>query len=275
MDTKKSTMATPTLETFANQTQIFASVWSLINSQFGGEDSLERAEVERGILLDMARRLIEDHDAARLEIASLKAQLATVSVGGVGSLVSVPPECPHLIWYADQDRKPEMFVGHGARDTAMKRFHMISQHWNANLFVRIKKSSRDCPYPVADLAPAPAQAVPAPGVPRDAVRSVYSRSMDLVRTFWQQHTQADALSMTMAELHTDVELVIRAARGAAQAALKHPKKDFSEVDSLLSWFNENDGFSQGTRAPHKWVLQTHAELIRLREALAAQKEAND
>ena len=57
---------------------------------------------------------------------------------------------------------------------------------------------------------------------------------------------------------------------AAIAAPKHPKKDFSEVDSLLSWFNENDGFSQGTKAPHKWVLQTHAELIRLRAALAAQ-----
>lgn len=51
-----------------------------------------------------------------------------------------------------------------------------------------------------------------------AARAVYSRSMDLVRVFWQQHTQADALSMTMAELHNDVELVIRAARGAAQAA---------------------------------------------------------
>lgn len=74
MDKKKSTMATPTLETFADQTQVFASAWSLINRQFGGEDSLERAEVERGILLDMARRLIEDHDAARQEIASLKAQ---------------------------------------------------------------------------------------------------------------------------------------------------------------------------------------------------------
>ena len=56
---------------------------------------------------------------------------------------------------------------------------------------------------------------------------------------------------------------------AALAAPKHPKKDFSEVDFLLSWFNENDGFSQGTKAPHKWVLQTHAELIRLRAALAA------
>lgn len=55
---------------------------------------------------------------------------------------------------------------------------------------------------------APAQAVPAaPGQARDAAR-----------VFWQQHTQADALSMTMAELHDDVEIVIRAARGAAQAA---------------------------------------------------------
>ena len=51
-----------------------------------------------------------------------------------------------------------------------------------------------------------------------AASSVYSRSMDLVRAFWQQHTESDALSMTMAELHDDVELVIRAARGAAQAA---------------------------------------------------------
>lgn len=45
-----------------------------------------------------------------------------------------------------------------------------------------------------------------------------AQALDSVRVFWQQHTQADALSMTMAALHTDVELVIRAARGAAQAA---------------------------------------------------------
>ena len=42
--------------------------------------------------------------------------------------------------------------------------------------------------------------------------------LDAARVFWQQHTKSDALSMTMAELHTDVELVIRAARGSAQAA---------------------------------------------------------
>lgn len=41
--------------------------------------------------------------------------------------------------------------------------------------------------------------------------------LDAARVFWQQHTKSDALSMTMAELHDDVELVIRAARGSAQA----------------------------------------------------------
>lgn len=42
--------------------------------------------------------------------------------------------------------------------------------------------------------------------------------LDSVSAFWQQHTKSDALSMTMAELHADAEQVIRAARGAAQAA---------------------------------------------------------
>ena len=51
-----------------------------------------------------------------------------------------------------------------------------------------------------------------------AASSVYSRSMNLVRVFWQQHTQADALSMSMDELHADAELVIRAARSAPAQA---------------------------------------------------------
>ena len=45
-----------------------------------------------------------------------------------------------------------------------------------------------------------------------------AQALDSVRVFWQQHTQADALSMTISELHDDVELVIRAAHGDAQAA---------------------------------------------------------
>ena len=45
-----------------------------------------------------------------------------------------------------------------------------------------------------------------------------TQALDAARVFWQQHTKSDALSMTMTELHADVELVIRAARGSAQAA---------------------------------------------------------
>ena len=50
------------------------------------------------------------------------------------------------------------------------------------------------------------------------VSRMNSRAMDFLRAFWQQHTRSDALSMTMEELHDDVELVIRAARRAAQSA---------------------------------------------------------
>ena len=113
MDTKKSVLIRPTLELFAAQAQSFASSWSLVGGPFGGGNSMEDAEVERGILLDMARRLIEDHDAARQEIASLQAQawqcgagagccaqaariealqgqLEAVGAGGVGPLMGAP-----------------------------------------------------------------------------------------------------------------------------------------------------------------------------------------
>lgn len=38
-------------------------------------------------------------------------------------------------------------------------------------------------------------------------------------------------------------------------------------DDLLSWFAEEKGFSQGTKAPHKWVLQAEQELRTLRAQL--------
>jgi len=36
-----------------------------------------------------------------------------------------------------------------------------------------------------------------------------------------------------------------------------------EALRLAEWFDEEDGFRQGTKAPHKWVLQAAAELRRL------------
>ena len=31
-------------------------------------------------------------------------------------------------------------------------------------------------------------------------------------------------------------------------------------DDLVTWFEEANGFAQGTKAPHKWVLQAEQEL---------------
>lgn len=93
--------------------------------------------------------------------------------------LAVPEDCPHLIWYDDQDRKPEMLAGHGARTAAAKRFQQISQQWNAHLFVRIEKNSRDCPHSVAAVHAAQAQ-----DVQRDTQRLDYlqqrSATVDLL-----------------------------------------------------------------------------------------------
>ena len=32
------------------------------------------------------------------------------------------------------------------------------------------------------------------------------------------------------------------------------------MNELVQWFKESDGFMQGTKAPHKWVLQAEQEL---------------
>ena len=64
-----------------------------------------------------------------------------------------------------------------------------------------------------------------------------AQALDNVRVFWQQHTQADALSMTMAELHDDVEHVIRAARGAAPSngALAAPAQPRDDAVFVVWW----------------------------------------
>ena len=80
--------ALPSFEMLAAQSQIFASAWSLVGGPFDAGDGMESAEAERAILLDMARRLHTEietlragYDAARLEIASLHAQLEAVGAG--------------------------------------------------------------------------------------------------------------------------------------------------------------------------------------------------
>ena len=94
------------------------------------------------------------------------------------------------------------------------------------------------------------------------------QALDAARVFWQQHTKSDALSMTMAELHADVELVIRAARGAAQAApvawRYHCEGDpvkwhFSDTPSLLGLTQPL--YASAQAAPVDAAVQQDAERL--------------
>lgn len=64
----------------------------------------------------------------------------------------VPEETPHIIVFDDADRPDEKFSGAGARPAALRRWEQISVSWNAHLFVRVERNSRDDPYPCARLA---------------------------------------------------------------------------------------------------------------------------
>lgn len=46
-------------------------------------------------------------------------------------------------------------------------------------------------------------------------------------------------------------------------------------DDLIEWFKEADGFSQGTKAPHKWVLQAEQEITALRVRLEDVEKERD
>lgn len=60
-------------------------------------------------------------------------------------------ECPHIIWFDDNDREPILFAGHGARAAALKTWDLISVSWNAHLFVCIASNSRDAKTPCAEI----------------------------------------------------------------------------------------------------------------------------
>jgi hypothetical protein len=72
----------------------------------------------------------------------------------------VPDECPHMIVFDDADREPLTFAGCGARQAAMKTWEQISRSWNAHLFVRVARNSRDDRYPSADVVPVEQQGEP-------------------------------------------------------------------------------------------------------------------
>ena len=65
--------------------------------------------------------------------------------------LAIPDECPHIIVFDDADQSDEYFCGAGARPAALRRLEQISRSWNAHLFVRVARNSRDDRYPSATV----------------------------------------------------------------------------------------------------------------------------
>ena len=185
--------------------------------------------------------LIEGYAAGQQEIASLRAQLEAVGAGGVEPLrkrclhqISEPAQAqpvvaapwqpiatapeghPVVVFWLDAEdvERPERHEFDYLEDGVWQKHDDYYQHFCA-VAPPGSCGPRELP-PYTHWMPLT--------WPQDGATTPQpaARALDSVRVFWQQHTHADALSMTMAELHADVELVIRAARGAALAALKHP-----------------------------------------------------
>ncbi|MND53809.1 hypothetical protein D3C80_448570 [compost metagenome] len=57
--------------------------------------------------------------------------------------LAIPEECPHLIVFDDTEVASLIFSGAGARVAALKKWEAISTSWNAHLFVRVARNSRD------------------------------------------------------------------------------------------------------------------------------------
>lgn len=79
---------------------------------------------------------------------------ALLDAPAVSAPLSIPDECPHMIVFDDTDLEHMVFAGAGARDAALKTWDKISGSWNAHLFVRIERNSRDDRYPSATFVPA-------------------------------------------------------------------------------------------------------------------------
>ena len=260
----------PSYETLMAQAQVFASAWAIAGSRFDSGDGMEVANQEKSILADMFRRLHAEneqlragYDAARLEIASLQAQLEAVGAGGVEPLrkrclhqISEPAQAqaqpvvaapwqpiatapegnPVVVCWLDAEdvEHPERHEFDCLEDGVWQKHDDNYQHFFA-VAPPGSCGPRELP-PYTHWMPLTS--------PQDGATTPQpaARALDSVRVFWQQHTQADALSMTMAELHDDVELVIRASRRQTTAGANMA----APVDAAVQRESQyNRGFRHG------------------------------
>lgn len=110
---------------------------------------------KKGMLCDLRRGADGEYLSACERSAWWGYQQAT------SKFLTIPEECPHLIMFDDTDREQLVFSGTGARPAALKAWEQISGSWNAHLFVRIERNSRDDRYPSALSTPLATEAAKA------------------------------------------------------------------------------------------------------------------
>ena len=69
-----------------------------------------------------------------------KTATALPDMGGAAAMREPSDEEVWLIWYEDQDRKPELFSGCGATEAAKRRYEQLSITWNCHLFRKVSPS---------------------------------------------------------------------------------------------------------------------------------------
>lgn len=141
--------------------------------------------------------------------AMLDAAVAAEQHQGEPVALGIPDECPHLIVFDDAAVGQILFAGSGARSAALKKWESISVSWNAHLFVRVARNSRDDGHPCATVAgPAEVERL------RDqlaAWQALAAERLEVTTGLRTQLAEAEALS---ARLNAEAE---RHARSLAEA----------------------------------------------------------
>lgn len=166
--------------------------------------------------------------------------------------VGVPDECPHMIVFDDADREPLMFAGAGARPAAIRAWEQISASWNAHLFVRVERNTRDDRYPCAVIA-APAAPAPAPAAAaREPAAWIYYNREDLddVRTAVQRWEDSNK-EWIEAPLYTIPPAAWQ------PDAVKVPRKTLQAAADLLFSMDDHIARIEGNDRSHSGI---HAEL---------------
>ena len=186
----------------------------------GGEDHVS---IPRGLIGAACSAIDKKRDAPNI-LAELRrytyGDLSRQAERQESAKLHVPEECPHMIFFDDADRQPLMFAGTGARQGALRAWGQVSIGWNAHLFVRVARNSRDDRYPSATVA------APQPAAQQVDVRLIDRYRIELLPEYGAGYTAkaygeeaeptAQADGFTAAEAIAAVVEAVRAQQGEGE-----------------------------------------------------------